>query len=108
MGINTNFGGCMAKKKKKIVRDGVLVPRNHGLPWTVEDMWDLVTLWDSPRTVESIAREIGRSEGACHAKVYVVRLAYEMAKDMTPKKAETMMKNLANAPGRTIPHRQAA
>lgn len=94
----------MTTSKRKKGKDNPF-PKNHGMPWTVEDMWDLATLWEKPRTVESIARELGRTGDACRARIYIIRLAFELYKDIKVKQADKLMESLSKLPGRSIPHR---
>jgi len=92
-----------SKKKKKLPK----YLRNHGQPWTVEDMLDLLDLWTKPRTEESIARQLGRTVGAINVRIRIIRIAVEIAQDIvkTPKQLDTFLTGLANAPGRKVPRR---
>lgn len=54
-------------------------PANHGKPWTTEQMWKLVELYDSPRTWFSIAQELERSISACQSRITFIKLAFTLS-----------------------------
>lgn len=63
-------------------------PKNHGKLWTVGDMWKLVTLYHEKVTWNTIARKLHRTESACQARFYIIRLAFIL---MEGSDAKTIM-----------------
>ena len=93
------------KTPKKSVWEELGYPENHGKPWTVNDMWKLVTLYyqEKPRlTWRTIAQRLKRTVPACEYRMWVIRLAFTLFKT---EDAEKIMQMLGKHSGETMYHK---
>jgi len=92
------------KTSKKTKWQKLGYPINHGKPWIIVEMWNLVELYyqDNPRlTWGSIANILKRTVPACENRMWIIRLTFTLFKN---EDAEKIMQMLEKNSGKVIQH----
>ena len=56
--------------------------RNHRKHWTVDEQWKLCEMYYNIEPMEDIAYKLGRTKGACYARLQIIKQAFVMFSDM--------------------------
>ncbi|MBT3219120.1 MAG: hypothetical protein HN348_08520 [Proteobacteria bacterium] len=74
--LQMSFEECsiLSRQLKPFSKRGAQGPPRAGLPWSEEDNGRLLALWEGQATVEVLATELERSEGAVRARLVGTQL----------------------------------
>lgn len=89
--------------QKQTVWQELGYPKNHGQKWTTKDMWKLCTLYAQTNPIltwRSIAESLERTVAACQFRMFVIRLAFSLNKEIG---ADKIMEKLEKS--ESIPHK---